>query len=161
MRNSQRLWREAVPNDRLAHLVKDAVRAITRALQDRLTEHDIPYGYWTFLRILWERDGITQRELSALAGVRDPTTYLALQAMEKQGFIVRRKLPDNMKNICIYLTPEGRALRDKLIPLAEEVNKVALRGVSAKNVTIVRTTLMIMVQNLDQDEMEPSARQIS
>ena len=28
-------WREAVPNDRLAHLVKDATRALVRALQMR------------------------------------------------------------------------------------------------------------------------------
>ena len=27
-----RHWREAVPNDRLAHLVKDATRALVRAL---------------------------------------------------------------------------------------------------------------------------------
>ena len=26
-------WREAVPNDRLAHLIKDATRALLRALQ--------------------------------------------------------------------------------------------------------------------------------
>ena len=31
-----RHWREAVPDDRLAHLVKDATRALVRALQMRL-----------------------------------------------------------------------------------------------------------------------------
>lgn len=157
MRDSQRVWREAVPNDRLAHLAKDAVRALTRALQDRLTERGVPYGYWTFLRILWERDGMTQRELSVLAGVKDPTTHIALQAMEKQGYIARRKLPDNMKNNRIYLTPEGRALKDQLVPLAIEVNQVALRGIPAKNVAIVRDALMTMVRNLDQDEIGSAA----
>jgi hypothetical protein len=53
-----RHWREAVPNDRLAHLVKDAARALLRALQMRLTAHGVPLGHWTFLRILWEKDGI-------------------------------------------------------------------------------------------------------
>ena len=63
-------WREAVPDDRLAHLVKDATRALLRALQMRLTAHDVSLGHWTFLRILWEKDGLTQRELSE-AGRRD------------------------------------------------------------------------------------------
>ena len=36
-----RHWREAVPNDRLAHLIKDATRALLRALQMRL--RSIPY----------------------------------------------------------------------------------------------------------------------
>ena len=72
-----RHWTEAVPEDRLAHLVKDAWRAYVRALQMRLTEHSVSFGHWTFLRILWERDGLTQRELSAEAGVMEPTTYSA------------------------------------------------------------------------------------
>ena len=54
-----RHWRDAVPNDRLAHLVKHAARGLARALQMRLTEHALSYGHWTFLRILWESEGLT------------------------------------------------------------------------------------------------------
>ena len=36
-----RHWREAVPNDRLAHLIKDATRALVRALSMRLAEHGV------------------------------------------------------------------------------------------------------------------------
>src|SRR5215472_16484994 len=83
-----RHWREAVPNDRLAHLIKDATRALLRALQMRLTKHAVSNGHWTFLRILWETDGLTQRELSVEAGVMEPTTYSALNAMERLGYVV-------------------------------------------------------------------------
>ena len=62
-------WREAAPNDRLAHLVRDAGRSCVRALQMRLEEHSVSFGHWTFLRILWQTDGLTQRELSLRAGV--------------------------------------------------------------------------------------------
>ena len=60
----RRHWQEAVPNDRLAHLVRDTARAYTRALQARLAQHQVPFGHWAFLRILWHSDGLTQRELS-------------------------------------------------------------------------------------------------
>jgi DNA-binding MarR family transcriptional regulator len=147
-------WREAVPNDRLAHLIKDATRAVSRALQTRLMEHSVSFGHWTFLRILWERDGITQRALSELAGVSEPTTYGALQTMEKLGYISRRKLPSNMRNICIYLTPEGQALKEVLVPMAEEVNEVLVRGIPARDVALFRKTLLCMIQNLAQDELD-------
>src|SRR6185295_6072016 len=117
-----RHWREAVPDDRLAHLVKDATRALVRALQDRLAEHGVPFGHWTFLRILWEHDGLTQRELSVEAGVMEPTTFSALNAMEKLGYVTRQRKGDNRKNVYVFLTPKGRALKRKLVPLAEEVN---------------------------------------
>ena len=86
-------------SDRLAHLIKDSGRAMGRALQMRLVDHSVSLGHWSFLRILWERDGLTQRELSMLAGVREPTTHSALRAMEKLGYITRRTLPLNMRNI--------------------------------------------------------------
>ena len=164
-----RHWREAVPNDRFAHLVKDATRGLTRALQMRLTEHSVSFGHWTFLRILWEQDGLTQRELSERAGLMEPTTFSALKAMEQLGYGVFKQQPDGPKKVYVFLTPEGRALRDKLVPLAEEVNEIALRGVDPSAVAVARDMMLTMIANLAADEEEqsrkerrmPSTRQIS
>ncbi len=146
-------WREAVPDDRLAHLVKDATRALLRALQMRLTAHDVSLGHWTFLRILWEKDGLTQRELSEQAGVMEPTTFSALNAMEKLGYVTRRQLPDNRRKIYVYLTPKGRLLKEKLVPLAEDVNRVAVGDVPAEHIAITRQTLLTILENLARDEI--------
>jgi DNA-binding MarR family transcriptional regulator len=147
-----RHWREAVPNDRLAHLVKDGTRALLRALQMRLTQHSVSIGHWTFLRILWETDGLTQRELSEQAGLMEPTTYSALNAMEKLGYIRRRQLPASRRKVYVFLTPKGSALKGKLVRLAEEVNEIAVRGVSAPDIATTRRTLLVMLENLARDE---------
>jgi DNA-binding MarR family transcriptional regulator len=154
-----RHWREAVPNDRLAHLVKDATRGLTRALQMRLTEHSVSFGHWTFLRILWESDGITQRELSERAGLMEPTTFSALKAMERLGYVTRRQQPDSRKKVYVFLTPAGRALRDVLVPLAEEVNEVAVEGVAAAQIAAARDMLLRMIDNLARDEIGQLARE--
>lgn len=146
-------WREAVPDDRLAHLVKDATRALLRALQLRLTVHDVSLGHWTFLRILWEKDGLTQRELSEQAGVMEPTTFSAVNAMEKLGYVVRRQLPGNRRKVYVYLTPKGRLLKAKLVPLAEDVNRVAVGDVPAEHIAITRQTLLTILENLARDEI--------
>jgi MarR family transcriptional regulator, organic hydroperoxide resistance regulator len=164
-----RHWREAVPNDRLAHLVKDAMRGLMRALQMRLSEHSVSFGHWSFLRILWENDGLTQRELSERAGLQEPTTYAALKAMEKLGYVTRRQLPDSRKKVYIFLTPKGRSLKTKLVPLAEEVNEVALAGVCPEDIATTRRTLLVMIENLARDEAEqtrlehriPSTRELA
>ena len=164
-----RHWREAVPNDRIAHLVKDAMRGLMRALQARLSEHSVSFGHWTFLRILWENDGITQRELSERAGLQEPTTFAALKAMEKLGYVTRKQLPDSRKKVYVFLTPKGRALRPKLVPLAEAVNDIALAGVSAADIATTRRTLLVMIENLANDEAEqtrqhhriPSTRELA
>ena len=154
--DTQRLlrhWREAVPDDRMAHLVKDATRALVRALQTRLATREVPFGHWTFLRILWESDGLTQRELSREAGVMEPTTFTALKAMESRGYIVRRQLAGNRRKVHIFLTRRGRALKRSLVPLAEAVNRIAVRGVATADIAATRRTLVTVLVNLARDEL--------
>ena len=122
-----------------------------RSLSRRLAAHGVSFGHWTFLRILWEREGLTQRELSDEAGVMEPSTFTAIKAMEELGFVKRKRLPDNRKNVYVHLTPKGRALRKKLVPLAEEVNEIGLRGLSARDRETVRDALLAMIDNLAAD----------
>lgn len=146
-----RHWREAVPDDRFAHLVKDATRSFQRSLQLRLCEHEVPFGHWTFLRVLWERDGLTQKQLSDEVGVMEPTTVTVVRAMEVRGWIVRQQMATNKKNVHIFLTDAGRVLKKKLVPLAEEVNRIGARGVSASDVATARSVLLAMITNLAND----------
>ena len=134
--------------ERLAHIIREAARALVRALTVRLAAHGVSFGHWAFLRILWERDGLTQRELSEMAGVMEPTTFAALKAMEALGYVERRQVPGNRKNVYVHLTPQGRALKKKLVPLAEDVNKVATRGVKAADLATTRRVLLAMLDNL-------------
>jgi len=132
-------------------LLNDVARLLRTVYDRRIRELGLTRAQWWVLTHLFRADGITQTELSALAGVKNPTTFAALQSMEREGFITRRKRPGNLKNKYVYLTPRGRALKHKLLPLAEEVHRVAIRSVSARNVEITRTTLIAMIGNLDRD----------
>lgn len=145
-------WRESVPDDRLAHLIRDVARAQMRALQQRLPPHGVSFGHWTFLRILWIRDGLTQKELSDMAGVMEPTTFSAVKAMEQMGLIERRQLAGNRKNMHVFLTSAGRALEKKLVPLAEDVNRLSVAGMPDKTVTLLRKSLLTMIENLAREE---------
>lgn len=154
-----RQWHDTAPNNPMSRLLRDATRAFLRSLQTRLVPHAVSLGHWTFLRILWENDAITQRELSARAGVMEPTTFSALQTMQRLGYITRRQIAGNKKKVFICLTPKGRLLRNRLVPLADEVNDIALRGISAEDIVITRETLLAIIENLTRDENDLAARQ--
>ena len=145
-------WREAVPDDRLAHLVRDAARALTRSLSVRLAEHQVSFGHWSFLRVLWVADGLTQRELSDRAGVMEPTTFSAIKTMEQLGYVTRRQHEDNRKKVYIHLTPKGLMLKERLVPLAEEVNRIAVDGVTPEHVAITRSVLLTMIENIARND---------
>jgi MarR family transcriptional regulator, organic hydroperoxide resistance regulator len=166
-------WREAIPNDRLAHLIKTATRCVTRSLQLRLAEHDVSIGHWIFLRVLWENDGLTQRALSEQAGLMESTTFSALKAMTALGYVTRRargeaRPDDTRKKGLIFLTPQGLALKQALVPLAEEVNDIAIAGADPADVAAARRVMLTIIGNLAADEAEgvpgrriPSTREIA
>ena len=141
-------WRDAVPDDRLAHLIRDVARALERSLQTRLAEHDIPFGHWTFLRVLWNGDGLTQRELSREAGVKEATTTAVVRQMEKDGHVFRRHVGGNRRRQHVFLTSSGKALEQYLIPLAIDINKIALGVIGDTEVARMRETLLTMIENL-------------
>jgi DNA-binding MarR family transcriptional regulator len=169
MQTVLRHWLETAPNDRLAHLLRDTVRGFYRALQVRLAEHGVSHGHWSFLRVLWEGDGLTQRELSIRAGLTEPTAFYALRALESLGYVTRRATGEHRRRSLVFLTPEGQALRGKLEPLAQEVNAIATRSIASSDIAATRRTLLAIIENLAGDEIEtakedrrvPSTRELS
>jgi DNA-binding MarR family transcriptional regulator len=142
-----------VPKDeRIAHLVRLAGRGFARALQIRLAAHDVNFGHWVFLRILWDEDGLSQRELSARASLTEPTTHTALQRLEALGYLERRKLGANKRRQHVFLTEIGQSLRHQLEPMAFEVNTVALDGIGEADQSLLREMLVTIIGNLQKDE---------
>lgn len=130
-------------------LVRAANRAFQRALEVEITRHGVTPGQWYFLRVLWEQDGLNQRELSGQVGMTEPTTVVALNSMEKAKLIKRVRSTSDKRKVHIFLTAKGKRLRDVMLPLAREVNAVAEVDVSAADKAAFRRVLAKMIENLE------------
>ena len=144
-------WKNGVPDDRIAHLIKDATRALVRSLQNELKKYGVPFSQWAILRILWTQDGLSQRELSSMAGTMESTTANVVRQMENKGYILRRHLGKNKRKRHVFLTLKGRKLEKKLVPLAEEVNKKARKNIAQEEIKLLRNCLLTMIKNLGSD----------
>ena len=146
------------------------MRGLMRALQMRHAEHAVSFGHWTFLRILWEeRRPHPARAVRARRPAGADDVRGAEGDGEARATSTRKQLPDSRKKVYVFLTPKGRALRPKLVPLAEEVNEVAFAGVSPEDIAATRRTLLVMIENLARDEADqtrqdhriPSTRELA
>ncbi|MGB4022374.1 MAG: winged helix DNA-binding protein, partial [Limnohabitans sp.] len=81
-----------------------------------------------------------------------------IQAMEALGYVVRKQKPDNRKNMYVHLTPKGKALKKALVPLAVDVNHVAVHGVSHAELLTTRKVLLKVIENLAQEEAQMDGR---
>jgi hypothetical protein len=51
----------------------------------------------------------------------------------------------------VFVASKGAALRDLIVPAAEEVNQMAIQGISSDDLAITRRTLLAMAENLRHD----------
>jgi DNA-binding MarR family transcriptional regulator len=87
-----------------------------------------------------------------------PTTFAALNAMEALGYIVRRPVAGDRRKKHVLLTARGRALERRLVPLATEINAIAIRGVAEGDVAATRRTLLAILDNLAFEEARAVGR---
>ena len=132
------------------YLVRDAHRAFQRLLERRIAPHGVTRGQWYFLRVLWTKDGVSQRELSERVGMMEPTTVIALRSMEKAGLIRRVRSTDDRRVTLVRLTPKARRMRDGLLKLARGINAQADAGISQDDIAVFRRVITRMTKNLDK-----------
>jgi DNA-binding MarR family transcriptional regulator len=132
----------------IAFLTREITRNYTRNLQNAIAPYGILIGQYHFLRVLWEKDEITQRELAATVGMKESTTFTALAGMEKQGLLTRKRDSDDRRKMTVKLTDKGRGLKPKLIPIAKAVNDRPLTGLTPEQVSDLKAMLEILRNNL-------------
>ena len=142
---SARAAKARLPIDNsVGYQIRVAHRMLQRYRQQLVEPHGVTSGMWFFLRVLWDEDGLTQRELSRRVGTMEPTTLLALRAMERKGLIRRVRNGGDRRKVNVFLTPKGRALEAKLLPLAKDVVNTAVAGFSQREVA----TLLAMLKRI-------------
>ncbi len=84
------------------------------------------------LYILNLRDGLMQKELAALCGVRESTLTVLLGKIEEKGLVRRtRSLTQGGKFTClVYLTDEGRRAAKEVETQVERLEEIGFRGFS-------------------------------
>ena len=134
----------------IGYLVRDANRAFQRLLERRIARHGVTRGQWYFLRVLWQEDGLSQRELSARVGMMEPTTVIALRSMERAGLIRRTRSADDRRIAEVRLTPKAKRMRARLLRIARGINEQGGEGIGAAELDQFRRVIGRMTENLDR-----------
>ncbi|MEG6521960.1 MarR family winged helix-turn-helix transcriptional regulator [Desulfotomaculum sp. 1211_IL3151] len=111
-------------------------------------DYDVTPEQWAVLNRLWEREGISSTELAELTSKDQPTTVRMLAKLEKKGYITRKVNPEDGRAYQIFLTSEGRALKDKLFPIAFQALDKSLKGIDRKQIEQVKVILNKIFENL-------------
>ena len=140
------------PLESFGYLFRVVFRSFSRTLEKRILPYGITTGQWRFLRVLWTEDGLTQIELSRRVGMREPTTVVAVNSLERAGYVVRRKSSTDRRKVHIHLTASAKRLKVKLLPFVAEVNDIGLKGLKPKQIKDLYKILRKILENLSLDD---------
>lgn len=143
------------PANGLGTLLRTATRAMNKAFQKKIKRHNIVVAHYFCLRVLWEDDGITQREISRQLRVMEPTALVSVRALERQGLVRRVRSTEDKRRLLVHLTKKGRALREKLLPLALATLHLSLQGVGEAEYRNLIATLQKIRSNAEADGKAP------
>ncbi len=132
----------------LGHLSRLAFRDFATALGGRLARHGVTSGQWRFLRVLWDEDGISQRQLADRVGTREATAVRSIRSLVTHGLVERREDRADARKYLIVLTPKARRLEHVLLPYVAEVHEIAERGIPRRDLETTRRVLRQVHENL-------------
>ena len=130
------------------YLLARVCKAHRGSVGDALAEVGLHVGQEMVLLHLWQRDGLTPSELAEALGVEPPTVTNMLSRMERAGLLKRCRDPEDARCTRVYLTEQGRELREPVERCWEAVEEHALSGVTAEEEALLRDLLVRLHDNL-------------
>lgn len=127
-----------------------ASTAITRRLQRNLrgTSGSMTAEQWSIMYHLWQEEGLTQQELAHFTYRDKPSITRLINNLEKLGLVIRVNDKQDRRSNLIYLTKEGRKLKDHGMSQAHKTLGEALEGVAQDDLKIAQIILAKIFQNL-------------
>ncbi len=98
-----------------------AARRVTALYRPVLEPLNLTYTQYIVLLALWERDGVTVKELGERLFLDSGTLTPVLKKLEAQGRVSRRRSEEDERLVVVSLTPEGRMLKDEAVKVPSAV----------------------------------------
>jgi DNA-binding MarR family transcriptional regulator len=133
----------------LPYLLNRAGARIAAAFNAEMRQIGASLQVWRVLAALREKDGRRMGDLSKTTSIEVSTLTRLVDNMEKDGLVLRRREPGDARAISLHVTASGRRLTQRIVPIAEHYEAVALEGFSVGEVAVLKKALRRLYDNMD------------
>jgi len=108
-------------------------------------------GQPKILYILLTKDGVVQKDLAEICGIRQSTLTVLLSKLEEQGYIYKEicYVSGRKRAYEIYLTAQGREMAENLNEVVEDLESKSFAGFSEKEKVALLEMLARVEENLN------------
>lgn len=128
----------------LCYALYDTSSQFTKLYANVLQPFGVTYPQYLVLLVLWEKDGITFKELGERLHLGTGTLTPMVKRMETNGWVKKQRATSDERKVCIFLQP--KAIENK-----EVINQTIVSEVTACNIELVEyEQLMLQLKNLHE-----------
>jgi DNA-binding MarR family transcriptional regulator len=140
--------------DSLGFLFGEISRLHHSRAHNFFSEKGLHRGQHRILFMLWQADGVTQREMADRLNLAPASITDALQRMEKRGFIERRSDLQDQRITRVYLTELGRGLQLETDNVFKSFGEQSFKGFTLEEKVLLRRFFIQIRENLKNPENE-------
>ena len=113
---------------------------------------------WRVMAALWENGDQRLSELANRTSIDISTLSRLLVNLQRKQFVVRRRSGLDGRALSVSLTDRGRAMTEKIIPIAARYEEVATRGLDDADIRRLKKMLIRLYSNIQTFDLEYAAR---
>src|SRR4051794_23604305 len=137
-------------DDQLCFALYAASRAVTARYRPMLDELGLTYPQYLVMMLLWEEDNQTVGQLGTKLALDSGTLSPLLKRLTAAGLVTRHRRIEDERSVSIALTEEGRALRDRALPISETM--IGAIGFDTSEFDDLKERLRVLVERVNSGE---------
>jgi DNA-binding MarR family transcriptional regulator len=114
---------------------------------------------WRVMVALWENDDQRLGEIAERTSIDISTLSRLLVSLQRKQYIVRRRSGADGRALSVSLTERGRAMTERIIPIASHYEDVATRTMKEREMRLLKQMLIKLFSNIQTLDDEFLARQ--
>lgn len=132
----------------LPYLINRVGFALVASFTHTLKPHGLTIDMWRVLAALSNNGGQRQVDLSSMTSIDVSTMSRLVSRLVRMGLTTRSRSEKSSREVVIALSPRGRTLVQRLIPIALQLEDTANAGVPTKDMAVVQRSLRRMYDNM-------------
>jgi len=131
-----------------AFITKKASKQLTDSFNNRLIVLGVTRVQWIALFYLGKYEGLSQKNLGKLMGVKESSVARLIDRLEKNDYVIREKDINDRRITNLKLTKEGKKARENLIPEGQKFSEILTKDITDEQLEIFNYVLKTMVKNV-------------
>jgi MarR family transcriptional regulator, organic hydroperoxide resistance regulator len=144
----------------LPYLVNRVGTIIAEQFGDEaLAAYRLSIPMWRIMAVLASTGSQRQIDLAGLTSIEASTLSRIVTRLVRMGVVTRTRSLSSTREVSVKLTPKGKAQVARLTPLARDYEAVAIAGLAAEEVAVLKRSLRRVYANMKRRMSRTSAGQ--